>query len=107
MRLAFGILGLVLYALLGVAGSYLNSPLWRTVLFILSIIPVTLMTFLFVDNLNELKDAKKFASFVTLLIFLTLIGSLYHGTATKENLTELLLFGFFVWILIPLSKTRL
>ncbi|WP_297476539.1 hypothetical protein [Thermococcus sp.] len=104
MRPALGILGLVLYAILEVAGSYLTSPLWRAVLFILSIIPVTLMAFLFVDHLNELKDSKKFASFVTFLIFLTLIGSLYHGTASKENITGLLLFALFVWALIPLSR---
>ncbi|WP_297071263.1 hypothetical protein [Thermococcus sp.] len=104
MRLALGILGLVLYAVLEVAGSYLNSPLLRAVLFVLSIIPVTLMAFLFVDHLSELKDSKKFASFVTLLIILTIIGSLYHGTASKETVTGLLLFALFVWALTPLSK---
>ncbi|WP_297478811.1 hypothetical protein [Thermococcus sp.] len=104
MRLALGILGLVLYAVLEVAGSYLNSPLWKVILLILSIIPVTLMAFLFVDHLSELKDSKKFASFVTFLIVLALVGSFYHGTASKENVTGLLLFTLFVWALIPLSR---
>ncbi len=104
MRLARGILGLVLYAILEVAGSYLTSPLWRAVLFVLSLVPVTLMAFLFVDHFSELKDSKKFASFVTLLIVLALIGSFYHGTSTKENVTGLLLFAILVWALVPLSR---
>ena len=104
MRPALGLLGLVLYVLFEVAGSYLTSPLWRAVLFILSIVPVTLMAFLFVDHLGELKDSKKFASFVTFLIVLTIVGSIYHGTASKENITGLLLFTLFVWALIPLSR---
>ena len=104
MRLALGVSGLVLYAILEVAGSYLTTPLWRAVLFILSIVPVTLMAFLFVDHLGELKDSKKFASFVTFLIVLTIVGSIYHGTASKENITGLLLFTLFVWALIPLSR---
>ena len=69
----------------------------------LSIVPVTLMAFLFFDRLSELKDSKKFASFVTFLIILSIIGSIYHGIASKENLTGLLLFALFVWALIPLS----
>ena len=104
MRLALGILGLVLYALFEVAGSYLTSPLWRAVLFVLSLVPVTLMAFLFVDRLSELKDSKKFASFVTLLIVLTLMGSIYHGTASKETVAGLLLFALLVWALVPLNR---
>ncbi len=98
-----GVAGLFLYALFEVAGSYLTNPLWRAVLFVLSLVPVTMMAFLFVDHLSEFKDSKKFASFVTLLIILTLIGSAYHGTASKENVTGLLLFALFVWALVPLS----
>jgi len=104
VRPALGVSGLVLYAILEVAGSYLTTPLWRAVLFILSIVPVTLMAFLFVDHLGELKDSRKFASFVTLLIVLTIVGSIYHGTASKESVTGLLLFALLVWALTPLGK---
>ena len=104
MRLPLGITGVLLYVLFYILQSHLNSPILRSILFILSIIPVTLMAFLFVDNLNELKDAKKFASFVTLLIIMTLIGSAYNRAASKETIVELVLFALFVWALGFLSR---
>lgn len=99
MRLLLGITGVLLYVLFYILQSNLNSPILRSILFILSIIPVTLMAFLFVDNINELKDVKKFASFVTLLIIMTFIGFAYQRTTSKETIVELVLFAIFAWAL--------
>jgi len=104
MRAILGILGLGLYLLLLTIANYSTNSLLQAALFIAGVIPVTLMAFLFVDHLSQLKDSKKFASFITLLIVLTLIGSTCHGTASKGTVIGLLLFALFVWALVPLSK---
>ena len=104
MRLLLGITGILLYVLFYILQFHLNSPILRDILFVLSIIPVTLMAFLFVDDLSELKDAKKFASFVTLIVIMILIGSTYRKTASKEIILETVFFALFVWALSFLSR---
>jgi len=99
MRRSLGIAGVVLYFLFGFLRYYLNNPLWRGVLFMLSIIPVTLIAFLFVDTLKELKETKKFASFVTFLMVLVVIGSLCHRTASSTAIVGLVLFVVFAWVI--------
>ena len=107
MRAILGLLGLGLYLLLMTVTNYSTNSLFQAVLFIAGVVPVTLMAFLFVDDLNELKEPKKFASFVTFLIVLVLIGSLYRGTASLKTILKLILFAVFVWLISFVSQKRI
>ena len=102
MRLKFGVLGLALFGVVTILWKQFNTPSTsgRTLLFLLlSLLPITLIPYLFVDELGEMKNPKKLALVLTVVLILGLLSAAYNGNLNSNFvLTWALLLGI-VWLL--------
>lgn len=102
MRLKLGILGLVLFGVIMVLEKQLNMPPTpeKTLLFLLlSLVPITLIPYLFVDELGEMKEPKTSAKVLTAILFLGLLGAVYNGNLNSSFILSWALLLFIIWLL--------
>lgn len=102
MRLKLGILGLLLFGVITVLWKQFNNPPTpgRTLIFLLlSLIPVTLLPYLFVDNLDEMKEPKTSAKVLTLILFLGLFSVVYDGNLNVNFIIQWILLLGIIWLL--------
>ncbi|WP_457752508.1 hypothetical protein [Thermococcus sp.] len=102
MRVKLGVLGLILFGVITVLWKQFNNPPTpgRTLIFLLlSLVPITLLPYLFVDNLEEMREPKTSANVLTLILFLGLFSAVYDGNLNVNFLTQWALLLGIIWLL--------
>ncbi len=107
MRLKLGVLGLALFGVVTILWKHFNTPptSGRTLLFLLlSLLSITLIPYLFVDELGKMKEPKTSVKVLTAILLLGLLSAAYNGNLNSNFvLTWALLLGI-VWLL-TMDKT--
>ena len=100
MRVKLGVLGLALFGIITVLWKQFNNPPTpgKTLLFLLlSLLPITLIPYLFVDKLEEMREPKTSAKVLTMILLLGLLSAAYNGNLNSNFiLTWMLLLGV-IW----------
>jgi len=100
VRVKLGVLGLALFGIITVLWKQFNNPPTpaKTLLFLLlSLLPITLIPYLFVDNLEEMREPKTSARVLTLILLLGLVSAAYNGNLNSSFVLAWMLLLGVIW----------